>query len=99
MQGAELAILYEPERGRPLTVVRIGDRRLLVAAAEAAIAEADARAELLCEADEFLGAVQREEAERVRRVLKMLLPELRLSEHRLELIARDGGGPDSDPAG
>ena len=27
MQSADLAILYEPERGRPLTVARVGNRR------------------------------------------------------------------------
>jgi len=86
MQSADLAILYEPERGRPLTVARVGDRRLLIAAAEAAIAEAGERARVLGDADEFLGAVQREEAERVRRVLTILVPELRPDERRLELI-------------
>jgi len=87
MQSADLAILYEPERGRPLTVARVGDRRLLIAAAQAAIAEAHERAIALGDADEFLGAVQREEAERVRRVLTMLVPELRTAERRLEVVA------------
>jgi hypothetical protein len=87
MQSADLAILYEPERGRPLTVARVGDRRLLIAVAEAAIAEADERALALGEADELLGAVQREEAERMRRVLTILVPELRVSERRLQVIA------------
>jgi hypothetical protein len=45
MHSAELAILYEPERGRPLTVARVGDRRIPLAAAEAAIAEAEERAD------------------------------------------------------
>ena len=86
MQSADLAILYEPERGRPLTVARVGDRRLLIAVAQAAIAEADERALSLSEADEFLGAVQREEAERVRRVLTILVPELTAGERRLLLV-------------
>jgi hypothetical protein len=95
MQIADVAILYEPERGRPLTVARVSDRRLLVAAAEAAIAEADERALALGDADAFLGAVQREEAERVRRVLAILVPELRPSERRLELVAEEvDGAPD-----
>ena len=87
MQSADLAILYEPERGRPLTVARVGDRRLLIAVAQAAIAEADERALALGEADEFLGAVQREEAERVRRVLAILVPELTAGERRLQLVS------------
>jgi hypothetical protein len=97
MQSADIAILYEPERGRPLTVARVGDRRLLVAVAEAAIAEADERALALTEADEILGAVQREEAERVRRVLTILVPELRPGERRLELVAQGGQGADGEP--
>ena len=97
MQSADLAILYEPERGRPLTVARVGDRRLLIAVAEAAIAEADDRAQTLGEADEFLGAVQREEAERVRRVLTILVPELRPSERRLELVTEGTGEVDGAP--
>ena len=96
MQSTALAILYEPDRGRPLTVARVGDRRLLVAAAEAAIAEADERAQAVGEADEFLGAVQREEAARMRRVLSILVPELRASEPRLEVVGR-GISHDLDP--
>ena len=77
MQSAELAIVYEPERGRPFTVARVADRLLLVAVAQAAIAEAEGRASAIAEADEFLGTVQHEEAERIRRVLGILVPELR----------------------
>jgi hypothetical protein len=97
MQTAELAILYEPERGRPLTVARVSDRQLLVAAAEAAIAEAEERAQALSEADEFLGAVQHEEAARVRRVLGILLPELRAAASDLQLIGQADApqGPES----
>jgi hypothetical protein len=99
MQNPELAILYEPDRGRPLTVARVSDRNLLVAAAEAAIAEAEDRARALAEADEFLGAVQREEAARMRRVLGIFLPELRPPEPRLEVIAGNGrSGPDATDA-
>lgn len=86
MQTAELAILYEPERGRPLTVARITDRQLLIAAARAAIAEAESRAEMLGDVDPVLGAVQREESARMGRVLRMVIPELRASEPSLELV-------------
>lgn len=98
MQNADLAILYEPEHGRPLTVARVGDRRLLVAVAEAAISEATERATALTEADEVLGAVQHAEAERMRRVLTILVPELRPVNRRLELLPDDAGGADDDSA-
>ena len=97
MQSAELAIFYEPERGRPLTIARVGNRRLLLAAAEAAIAEADERARALDEADGFLGAVQREEAERMRRVLGILLPELHEPQRWLEVVARNEREGDGEP--
>ena len=76
MQSAELAIVYEPERGRPLTVARVADRRLLIAVARAAIAQAEERASAIAQADRFLGTVQHEDAARIRRVLTILLPEL-----------------------
>jgi hypothetical protein len=76
MQRAELAILYTGDAGRALTVARVADRGLLLAAAEAAIDEAQAQAEQLAEADPILGRVQHEDAERLRRVLGILLPEL-----------------------
>ncbi len=97
MRRAELAIFYEPERGRPLTIARVGDRRLLLAVAEAAIAEADERARALDEADGFLGALQREEAERMRHVLGILLPELLEPERRLEVVARNEREADRGP--
>jgi hypothetical protein len=95
MRNAGLAILYEPAAGRPLTVARIGDRRLLVAAAEAAIREARDYASALQDADAVLGAVQQEEAERVRRVLGLLVPEVDVqTSPKLELV----GQPASSPA-
>jgi len=94
MRNAGLAILYEPEAGRPLTVARISDRRLLVEAAEAAIREAWDQASALQDADEVLGAFQHEEAERIRRVLHLLVPEVGAHEpRRLELVDQQAGGP------
>jgi hypothetical protein len=69
-------LVYEPPDGRPVTVARIGGRGLLINVAEAAITEAQARAELLRDADQVLGDVEREEAARLERVLKMFVPEL-----------------------
>lgn len=69
-------LVYEPTGGSPVTVARVGSRGLLIHVAKAAITEAQARAELFTEADQVLGDVEREEAIRLERVLKMLVPEL-----------------------
>ena len=90
MVGAGLTIVYEPDRGRPLTVAQVGDRRLLVAVAEAAIAEVEQRAQSLTEADAFLGAMHREEAARLRRVLGILIPEMSDAKRHLTRVPRDG---------
>jgi hypothetical protein len=68
-----LAILYAPEGERPLSIARINDRALLAAAAEKAICEAEATATELMEDDPTLGALQFEEANKLRRVLNLLL--------------------------
>lgn len=69
-----LAILYAPEGQKPLSIARVHDRDLLSAAAAKAIGEAEARASELMEDDPTLGSLQREEANKLRRVLGMLLP-------------------------
>jgi len=69
-----LAILYAPEGQKPLSIARIYDRDLLSAAAETAIREAEATASDLMEEDPTLGALQLEEANKLRRVLSLLLP-------------------------
>jgi hypothetical protein len=69
-----LAILYAPEGQKPLSIARIYDRVLLSAAAEEAIREAEATANELMANDPTLGALQREEANKLRRVLVLLLP-------------------------
>lgn len=69
-------LVYETPGGSPVTVARVGSRGLVAHVAEAAITEAQARAELFREADQVLGDVEREEATRLERVLKMFVPEL-----------------------
>ena len=69
-----LAILYAPEGQTPLSVARIHDRDLLSAAAAEAIREAEATASELMADDPTLGALQLEEANKLRRVLSLLLP-------------------------
>jgi hypothetical protein len=72
-----LLLVYEPAGGRPLTVARVDDRRTLVGAAQVAIVEAEARAELMGEADKILGEVEHAEALRLKTVLRLLVPEIR----------------------
>lgn len=69
-----LAILYAPEGQKPLSIARVYDRALLSAAAVGAILEAEATASELMESDPTLGALQLEEANKLRRVLSLLLP-------------------------
>jgi hypothetical protein len=69
-----LAILYAPEGQKPVSVARIHDRALLSAAAEEAIREAEATANELMSDDPTLAALQLEEANKLRRVLGLLLP-------------------------
>jgi hypothetical protein len=97
MRQAGLAILYEGGVGRPLTVARVADHSLLVAAAQAAICEARALADDLGETDAVLGAVQHEESERLRRVLGLLVPEVSGAEdHRApSVLATAGPAPAS----
>ena len=70
-----LAILYAPAGRRPLSLASINDRDLLTVAAERAILEAEAAATRLMERDPTLGILQREEASKLRRVLRRLLPD------------------------
>jgi hypothetical protein len=69
-----LAILYAPEGQKPLSIARIYDRVLLSAAAKEAIREAEPTASELMADDPTLGALQLEEANKLRRILSLLLP-------------------------
>jgi len=72
-----LAILYAPEGQKPLSIARIRDRGMLSAAAERAIAETESHASSLLSDDPVLASLQFEEANRLRRVLRALLPTVR----------------------
>jgi hypothetical protein len=69
-----LAILYAPEGQKPLSIARVHDRFLLSAAAEKAIIEAERTATELMDDDPTLGALQLEEANKLRRIFGLLLP-------------------------
>ena len=74
-----LYIVCEPrDAGKPLALARIEDRRTLVAAARAAVFEAEARARDSEDRDAVLGELQREEACRLRSSLERLIPGLAL---------------------
>ena len=70
-----LMIVYEPLQGRPLTLARVEDRDVLLKAARTALSEMDRRADALAGVDDVLSIVQRGEADRLRRIFAMLLPE------------------------
>ena len=71
-----LAILYTPPGGRPLRLVSVTDRQLLIAVAQAAIIEGTQKAQRLGVADTFLGEVEAAEVGRVQRILSLFIPEL-----------------------
>jgi hypothetical protein len=72
-----LYIVCEPkDAGKPLALARIEDRSALVAAARAAISEAEARANGVEELDQVLWELHREEARRLTDSLNRLIPDL-----------------------
>ena len=72
-----LYIVCEPkDAGKPLALARIEDRGALIAAARAAVSEAEARADHVESCDVVLGELQREEAHRLRNSLERLIPDL-----------------------
>ena len=74
--NVSLHLIYESGIGRPLTAAKIHDQELIKEAAKAAINDAFERAKMVAGEDAFLGDVQREEAERLQRVLQIMVPEL-----------------------
>jgi hypothetical protein len=75
--NVSLHIVYEGSTDRPLTAVRTKNRELIRQVAETTVQEAFERAQLSGESDVFVGAIQKEEAERLQRVLKAMIPELK----------------------
>ena len=64
--------------GKPMALARVEDHQAVLNAAEAAIAEAEARAADREESDGLLAQLQRDEVEQLRRCLQLVIPELRL---------------------
>ena len=76
IMNVSLHIVYESDVGRPLTAAKTNDRELIKLAAKTVIYEAFKRADTIRKSDKFLGDVQKEEAERLQRVLQILIPKL-----------------------
>lgn len=78
-----LHIVYEPEHGRPLTTAQTGDRELIGLVAKKVVKEAFEKACSVGKVDSFLGKVQKEEAERLQKILCVMVPELEVASARL----------------
>ncbi|MCE5306802.1 MAG: hypothetical protein LLG20_04100 [Acidobacteriales bacterium] len=79
-----LMLVYEPTASTqgPIPLARVDDSGLTLQVAESAIAAAEARALELSQADEFLGEAEHAEAQRLRRVLALLIPGVNPCERR-----------------
>ena len=73
-----LMLVYEPatDKGQPMPIARVTDRDLTCRVACSAIAEAEDRADALEATDDTLGLVGRADAERLKQVLRVLMPSL-----------------------
>ena len=72
-----LYITLEPENGKPITLARVRDRKLLTNAAAAALLEAENTSDEMYREDQVLGQLQDQEVRRLRNALELLLPEIR----------------------
>jgi hypothetical protein len=75
-------LVYEPltPLHGPIPLARIDNPGLALMIARSALSEADSKAARLAHADEFLGYLERAEADRLRLVLTTLIPELQVTE-------------------
>jgi hypothetical protein len=76
MKRISIHLVYQSDLGRPLTAVRLDDPDLIIQVAKKAIDDAHKEASAISELDGFVGQVKKEEAIRLERVLKNLVPEL-----------------------
>ncbi len=80
MGDVALVVTYEPAGGRPVGIVRIEDRALVLGAIRRVLARAESRAAR--GGDEMVANLQRENAARLRHSLEMVLPELAIEPRR-----------------
>jgi hypothetical protein len=71
-----LHIVYESKLGKSLTAAKTYNRSLIKQTADTVINEAFEKANFTGEADAFVGELQKEEAERLKKVLRIMIPEL-----------------------
>jgi hypothetical protein len=83
-----LLLVYQPDGGRPLTVARVDDQRMVLDVARSAILYADERAQELASVDRILGQIEWSEAGRLRKVLGLLVPGLQVGESNQRLVAQ-----------
>lgn len=78
MSAGNVAVMlvYEPHstQAEPVPIVRITNEELTAFVARAAVSRAFAQAREMSELDELLGEVEKIEASRLRRLLKLLVP-------------------------
>lgn len=74
--SVSLHIVYESRLGKRLTVVTTCDKDLIIEAAKRAIEEAYESADAMFAFDDIVAQAQKEEAERLKRILILLIPEL-----------------------
>jgi hypothetical protein len=96
--GCVVFVAFEPRGGgQPVTLCRVADRQVLVAAARQALFESRVRTGSLACEDPILGRLQADESERLERALERVIPELvdtnephRLDHHDLQRLDDDG---------
>ncbi len=76
MNQVNVLLVYNSDIGRPLTAASVTDPDIVLSVATRAIGRAYAEARAVLELDPFVGRVKRDEAERLHKVLVMLVPEL-----------------------
>ena len=80
MPRVAVLLVYEPVGGSPLTVAHVSDGRVINEVARAALHAVEVRAQTLAEADAILGELEQAEADRLRRILAVLVPDLQFRE-------------------
>jgi len=83
MSSVSVLLVYETPGGSPLTIARVADSRVITDVANAAVRAIESRADALAEADVILGEVERAEAGKLKKILSLLVPDLKLREDRV----------------
>ena len=76
MSRTTLHLIYKSPIGKPLIAATVDDPRLITQVGKKAIKNAYKEAQAMHKIDDFVGQVRTEEAQRLERVLKKLIPGL-----------------------